>query len=74
MLHHIPNPDVMGALFNNWDHKEVQRLTLPIGMPLNDGKLISTSNGTVYLFANGVKYWISNPETMNACNFNWNNI
>ena len=44
----------MNTLFNNWDHKEVQRLTLPIGKPINDGKLKSNVYGEIYMLVNGV--------------------
>ena len=70
----MPNLDVWNALFNTLEIKDVVRHTLPIGMPLIDGKLIKSNTGEVYLFANGLKYHIQNEETMKACNFNWSKV
>lgn len=51
------------------------RLHLPIGMPLTDAKLIRVpGKAPVFLNANGVKYHVANPETMNACNFDWDKV
>ena len=74
-LYPIPNPEVMNWLFNTWDHKEVQRLTLPIGKPLYNGRLVKNANYELYLMADDLKIFIANEkQTMFACNFKWDNI
>ena len=51
----------MDELFINRDSKEVMRLTLPIGTPLNGGELVQNSNGEMFLFADEVTFYIYNP-------------
>ena len=51
----------MNELFINYEHKEVMRFTLPIGIPLDNGKLIKDYHDSIYLVADGDKFYIRNP-------------
>ena len=73
-LHYIPNADVMNRLFTNWNFKEVQRFTLPIGSPLDNAKLSYTMNGKLWMMSGAeVLFLVANPIDKNAimaaCNF-----
>lgn len=82
---HVPNPDTYNNLFKNWnqinDGGKLEKIwnkivdSIPTGEAITDGAiLIKDESDPVYLLTNKKKYWITDPDQFNNCNFDWNKI
>jgi hypothetical protein len=74
---HIPNPETMNNLFNNWSHYDVLDIeSIETGPPIPSGAILASpvGSGSVYLLDGGCKRHVTGPSVMKKYNFNWDRV
>jgi hypothetical protein len=75
--HHVQNPTVWNNLFRDWSFESATTLPYPTSEVLGESTrlIIYPGSAAVYLSINGkVLRHIADPETYDACNFDWGKI